>query len=138
MGCSHLNIKKVQVLKTVQLTNTTFVDGKGIMLKYWRPWESLPIVGNATYTVTPTVENNTVTYEHTVSAWMDEPYEEGNFSHAVLLTTVEGDEYEIGTQEQPYCIFTCEASMPGEDSGRCGYQLTIKYRSPLGLLKVID
>ena len=38
MGCSHLNIKKVQVLKTVQLTNTTFVDGKGIMLKYWRPW----------------------------------------------------------------------------------------------------
>ena len=54
------------------------------------------------------------------------------------VTTVTGEQYLIGTTEQPFPITTVANDFPDKETERSGQIITVTWKTPLTLLKIID
>ena len=132
------NIKTVEYIETKYLLNTVMVNNDKIVLNYWRNFSELYIVGLAQVEVEEAVDNGSRLSTVKLTARTACPFSVDNRRLAWRVTTVTGEQYLIGTTEQPFPITTVSNDFPDKETERSGISVNVTWKTPLTLLKIID
>lgn len=132
------NIKTVEYIETKYLLNATMVHNDNILLNYWRNFAELYIDGLAKVEVDEAVDNGSRLSTVKLTAHTACNFIVDHRKLAWRVTTVTGEKYLIGTTEQPYPITTVSSDFPDKETERSGQTITVTWKTPLTLLKIID
>ena len=132
------NINKVEYIEPRYLLNVQLVKNDKVVLRYWRNFVEQPIDGLAQCEVTEAVEDGTRLRTVKLTFPTACPIVADDLRLAWRITTVTGEQYIIGTTETPYPVALVQNSFPDEATDRSGYQVTVTWKTPLSLLRIID
>ena len=132
------NIKHVEYLEARYLTNIQLVKNDKVMLNYWRNFTEHPIAGLAQCEVSQAVDNGTRLTTVKLSYHSACALDVDNLRLAWRITTVTGEQYLIGTTEQPFPVTIVQNNFPDEETEKSGYTVTVTWKTPLSLLRIID
>lgn len=132
------NVCAIAHIESRLLKNIIVVPGQGVLLRYWRNFQELPLAGLASYEVSSKVENKSRLFKHTLTALLSAHFEVHAKCYSFLLTTVDGERYLIGGPERPWPVVNTTDTFPGKVTEPAGCTLTIEHTDPFGLLRVLD
>lgn len=132
------NIRSIAFIESRLLQNITLIHGVGVMLNYWRNFQTLPVVGLANYEVTSKTENKSTLFSHTVTALLSAHFSPGGKRLSFLLTCVNGDRFLVGGNGRPFPVVQTSDILPGKVTTPSGCNLSVQYTDTLGLLPVLD
>lgn len=132
------NLKKIEVIETRLLQNTTIIPGLGVMLNFWRNFTELPLVNLASMETVSKVENKSRLFTTSIKALLFENFDVANRKLAFMVTTVDGDRFLVGTNESPFPVANTTYTFPEKESDPSGCTLTVEFTDTLGLLPVLD
>ena len=132
------NITRVEFIETRYLHNLMLIGNNEVTLQYWRNFTELPIIGLADMEVSESIENGSrlTTVKLTARTACDYPAGAPR-RHAWRVTTVTGEQYLIGTTEQPFPVTLVTDSYPGKSTEPSGKTITVVWQSSLGLLEIV-
>lgn len=133
------NINKLEYIDTRYLANILLLANDKVTLRYWRNFQTLPLVGLASMDVSQSIDNGSrlTTVKITARSCADfSPM--GNQHLAWRITTVQGDQYLVGTTEQPFPVVTVANDFPDKATERSGITVSVSWRTPLDLLHIVD
>ncbi len=132
------NIKMVEYIETKYMLNATMIHNDKILLNYWRNFSELYIDGLAKVEVDEAIENGSRLSTVKLTAHTACNFIVDHRKLAWRVTTVTGEQYLIGTTEQPFPITTVANDFPDKETERSGQIITVTWKTPLTLLKIID
>lgn len=133
-----LFVNSIAAIDAAKLRNITFVLPEGVLFRYERNFEELPLVGLAECQCVSKVENKSRLFTTTLSAALCSDFESGDRPLAFLITTVSGTRFLVGCAEPPHPVVSTSVAMPGRESEQAGYSMTVELKDSLGLLRVLD
>ncbi len=133
-----LYVRSVAFIEAARLHNIAFALPDGVLLRYRRHFEELPIIGLAECRCASKTEDKSRIFTTSLSATLTAPFVPGNRPLAFLLTTVAGERFLMGWAEPPYPAVGTETAMPGRVADAAGYSLTAELTDTLGLMRVLD
>lgn len=132
------NINKVEYIEPRYLLNVQLVKNDKVVLRYWRNFTSYPLAGLAKVEVDEAVDDGTrlTTIKLTARAAClhDFPMRELCWR----VTTVTGEQYLIGLNEQPFPVTVVSNDFPDSPTDRSGQQVSVTWKTPLSLLRIVD
>ena len=131
------NINKVEFIETRRLHNIVLLSDHEVNLRYWRNFKEICIVGLADMEVADTEENGSRLTTVKLSFRIASDFQLDNRRLAWRVTTVTGEQYLIGIDEQPYPIVTFSDSFPDKPTSPGGKTITVTWQTPLNLLKIM-
>lgn len=133
------NIVTVEwILSPRHMRNLVLLDDHRVALQYYRPFHTLCMDGLASCEVNETIEDGSrlTTIRLTVHTTADFHVDDRRLCWRI--TTVDGRQYLIGLDEQPWPVATVADAYPDKATDRSGKTITVTWTTPLGLLKIID
>ena len=132
------NINRVEYIETRYLHDIAVAPDNRVLLKFWRNFIKLPIVGLASVAVSDKVADGSrlATIQLTANTCCD--FAVNHRKLAWRVTTVTGAQYLIGVNEQPYPVTTVSDEFPDRETERSGKSVHVEWITPLSLLKIID
>lgn len=132
-----LNICSLSIIEVSQLTSSTIIPGKGILLGE-QEFNEIPIVGLAKCEVSSKVDNKSRTFTTVLSARLCSQFDAREKNFAFLARSVNGDRYLIGTALRPYPLINTTNTLPSSPTEPSGCSLMVEYTDTTGLLRVLD
>ncbi len=132
------NIKQVEYIEARYLANIVLIGNDKVSLKYWRNFNKVCLVDLAGVDVSQAVENGSRITTVKLSAQIADDFTVDNRRLAWRVTTVEGEQYLIGTNEQPYPVTTVANAFPSKTTERSGKTITATWKTSLDLLHIVD
>lgn len=133
------NIVKVEwILSPRHMRNLVLLDDHRVLLQYYRPFHALCLDGLAQVEVSETVEDGSRLTTVRLTAHTTEDWHVDNRRLCWRVTTVDGRQYLIGLDEQPWPVVTVADAYPDRATDRSGKTVTVTWTTPLGLLQIID
>lgn len=133
-----LFVRKIEVIECRYLKNILVIQDKGVLLKYWRNFQSLPTVGLMAVEIKSKVDNQSRLYTTTLTALLAEPFYPDDRHLALRLTTVDGIQFLVGTDEPPYPVINTMLTLAAKPSDQTGCTLSVEYTDRFGFLPVLD
>lgn len=133
------NIVKVEfILSPRHMRNLVLLDDHRVLLQYYRPFHALCLDGMAQVEVSEAVEDGSRLTTVRLTAHTTEDFHVDNRRLCWRVTTVDGRQYLIGLDEQPWPVATVADAYPDRATDRSGKTLTVTWTTPLGLLRIVD
>ena len=133
------NIVKVEwILSPRHMRNLVLLDDHRVTLQYFRPFTTLCMDGMASCEVTETVENGSRLTTIRLTAHTTEDFHVDNRRLCWRITTVDGRQYLIGLDEQPWPVTTVADTYPDKATERSGKTVTVTWTTRLGLLQIME
>ncbi len=133
------NIVKVEyVLSPRHMRNLVLLDDHRVTLQYYRPFKALCLDGLASCEVSETVEDGYRLTSIRLTAHTTEDFHVDNRRLCWRITTVDGRQYLIGLDEQPWPVVTVADAYPDKTTDRSGKTVTVTWATRLGLLEIIN
>lgn len=132
------HIKKVEIIETKHLTNSTIINDNSILLQIYRPFSILDTVGLSSVETSDKIENKVRIHTSKLTALLPERFEVGNKKLCFRVTTVSGERFLIGTDKRPFPIITFSENYPNSASIRCGSTMTVTYSNTIPMLLQLD
>lgn len=132
------NIKKIEYIEPRYLQNVVVVHSDKVYLSYWRNFIHWPIAGLAQVEVDEAVDNGSriTTVKLTARSACELEHDQRQLCWRV--TTVTGEQYLIGLPEQPFPITIVSNDFPDSPTEKSGQQVTVTWKTPTSLLKIMD
>ena len=130
------NINKVEFIETRYLSNMVLLGNDAVSLQYWRNFNELCLVGLADVEVSQAVDNGSRLTTVKLTARTTSDFAVNNRRLAWRITTVTGEQYLIGTTEQPFPVTTVGDNFPDKATEQSGKKLTVSWQTPLNILKI--
>lgn len=131
------NINKVEFIETRYLNNMVLLSNREVSLQYWRNFSELCLVGLASADVSQTVDNGSRLTTVKMTAHIIGDFSVDNRRLAWRITTVEGEQFLIGTTEQPFPVVSVADDFPDKATERSGKTITVSWQTALDLLKIL-
>ena len=133
------NIVKVEWIPSPRhLRNVVLLDDHRCLLQYYRPFEALCLDGLAQCEVSEAVDNGCRVTTVKLTAHTPEDFHVDERRLCWRITTVEGTQYLIGLDEQPWPETTIVDTYPDKATDRSGKTVTVTWTTALGLLRIED
>lgn len=130
------NINRVEFIETRYLSNMVLLGNDAVSLQYWRNFNELCLVGLADVEVSQAVDNGSRLTTVKLTARTTSDFAVNNRRLAWRVTTVTGEQYLIGTTEQPFPVTTVGDYYPDKATEQSGKKLTVSWQTPLNILKI--
>lgn len=130
------NINRVEFIETRYLSNIVLLDNSEVTLQYWRNFNELCLVGLADIEISQAIDNGSRLTTVRLTARTTSDFDVNHRRLAWRVTTVEGDQYLIGTTEQPYPVTTVANDFPDKPTSPSGKKVTVSWQTPLNILKI--
>lgn len=130
------NIIKVEFIETRYLKNMVLLGNHAVSLKYWRNFMDLCLVGLASVDVSQNVENGSRLTAVKLTAHTTDDFHVDHRRLAWRVTTVDGKQYLIGINEQPFPVTTVSDNYPDKSTEPSGKIITVSWQTPLDLLEI--
>lgn len=130
------NINRVEFIETRYLSNMVLLGNSEVTLQYWRNFIELCLVGLASVDVSQAIDNGSRLTTIKLTARTTSDFDVNHRRLAWRVTTVEGDQYLIGTTEQPFPITTVANDFPDKPTEQSGKKITVSWQTPLNILKI--
>lgn len=130
------NINKVEFIEARYLSNMVLLGNNEVSLQYWRNFIELCLVGLADVEVSQAVDNGSRLTTIKLTARTTSDFAVDNRRLAWRITTVTGDQYLIGTTEQPFPVTTVANDFPDKATSQSGKKITVSWQTPLNILKI--
>ena len=131
------NINRVEFIETRYLNSIVLLSDHEVSLQYWRNFTELCLVGLASVEVSQNIENNSRLTTVKLTAQTTADFNVDHRRLAWLVTTVEGNQYLIGCNEQPFPVTTVADNFPDKTTERSGKTVTATWQTSLDLLKIM-
>ena len=122
---------------TQLLQNINRVEFIEVSLQYWRNFTELCLVGLASVEVSQNIENNSRLTTVKLTAHTTADFNVDHRRLAWRVTTVDGNQYLIGINEQPFPVTTVADHFPDKATERSGKTVTATWQTNLDLLKIM-
>ncbi len=130
------NIIKVEFIETRYLKNMVLLGNHAVSLQYWRNFIDLCLVGLASVDVSQNVENGSRLTTVKLTAHTTDDFHVDHRRLAWRVTTVDGKQYLIGINEQPFPVTTVSDNYPDKSTEPSGKIITVSWQTPLDLLEI--
>lgn len=131
------NINRIEYINALDLSGLTVVPDVGAFISGPNPFIAMPLVGLADCKVTTKTLDKVKYFTATLTATLYEPFRQKNRPMAFRLTTVRGEQFLLGTDQQPFPQIDTTDLFPGKPADKSGYQLTVERSDTFGLLKIL-
>lgn len=133
------NIVKVEwILSPRHMRNLVLLDDHRVVLQYYRPFHALCLDGMAQVEVSEAVDDGYRLTTVRLTAHTTEDWHVDNRRLCWRVTTVDGRQFLIGLDEQPWPVVTVADAFPDKATERSGKTITVTWTTPLGLLHIVD
>lgn len=133
------NIVKVEwILSPRHMRNLVLLDDHQVVLQYYRPFQALCLDGMAQVEVSEAVDDGYRLTTVRLTAHTTEDWHVDNRRLCWRVTTVDGRQFLIGLDEQPWPVVTVADAYPDKATERSGKTITVTWTTPLGLLNIVD
>lgn len=133
------NIVKVEwILSPRHMRNLVLLDDHRVVLQYYRPFHALCLDGMAQVEVSEAVDDGYRLTTVRLTAHTTEDWHVDNRLLCWRVTTVDGRQFLIGLDEQPWPVVTVADAYPDKATERSGKTITVTWTTPLGLLHIVD
>lgn len=132
------NINRVEFIETRYLNGIVLLSDHEVSLQYWRNFTELCLVGLASVEVSQNIENNSRLTTVKLTAQTTSDFNVDHRRLAWRVTTVDGNQYLIGINEQPFPLTTVADNFPDKATERSGKTVTATWQTNLDLLKIMD
>lgn len=133
------NIVKVEyILSPRHMRNLVLLDDHRVVLQYYRPFHALCLDGMAQVEVSEAVDDGYRLTTVRLTAHTTEDWHVDNRRLCWRVTTVDGRQFLIGLDEQPWPVVTVADAYPDKATERSGKTITVTWTTPLGLLHIVD
>lgn len=133
------NIVKVEwVITPRHMRNLVLLDDHRVLLQYYRPFKTLCMDGMASCEVSESIEEGARLTAIRLTAHTTEDFHVDNRRLCWRITTVDGRQFLIGLDEQPWPVVTVADAYPDKATERSGKTITVAWTTQLGLLRIID
>lgn len=130
------NINKVEFIETRYLSNIVLLGNNEVTLQYWRNFIELCLVGLADVEVNQAVDNGSRLTTIKLTARTTSDFAVDNRRLAWRVSTVTGEQFLIGTTEQPFPVTTVANDFPDKATSQSGKEITVSWQTPLNILKI--
>lgn len=130
------NIKKVEYIETHYMKDLVLLSNKEVSLQYWRNFTELCLDGLGSVEVSQNVENGSRLTTVKLTVHTRSEIFADSYRLCWRVTTVEGKQYLIGINEQPYPVTTVNDNFPEKPTERSGKTVTVLWRTCLELLEI--
>ena len=131
------NINRVEFIETRYLNGIVLLSDHEVSLQYWRNFAELCLVGLASVEVSQNIENGSRLTTIKLTAHTTDDFHVDYRRLAWRVTTVEGKQYLIGINEQPFPVTTVANDFPDKATEQSGKTITVTWQTPLNLLKIM-
>lgn len=133
------NIVKVEwILSPRHMRNLVLLDDHRVVLQYYRPFHALCLDGMAQVEVSEAVDDGYRLTTVRLTAHTTEDWHVDNRRLCWRVKTVDGRQFLIGLDEQPWPVVTVADAFPDKATERSGKTITVTWTTPLGLLHIVD
>lgn len=133
------NIVKVEwIISPRHMRNLVLLDDHRVALQYYRPFHELCLDGLASCEVSEAIEDGTRVTTIRLTAHTTEDFHVDNRRLCWRITTVDGRQFLIGLDEQPWPVVTVADAYPDKATDRSGKTVTVTWTTRLGLLEIIN
>ena len=133
-----LNITKVECIEARYLAGINIVKNTGVLLKKWRNWQKLPTIGLSSLTSETKVVDKETVFTLKLTAELYNSFSVSGRHLCYRLTTANGGQFLMGTNESPYTITNVQDNYPGVVTDKSATKLTAEYSNIYGLLAILD
>lgn len=130
------NINRVEFIETRYLSNMVLLGNNEVTLQYWRNFVELCLVGLADVEVNQAVDNGSRLTTIKLTARTTSDFGVDNRRLAWRVSTVTGEQFLIGTTEQPFPVTTVANDFPDKATSQSGKEITVSWQTPLNILKI--
>lgn len=130
------NINRVEFIETRYLSNMVLLGNNEVTLQYWRNFIKLCLVGLADVEVNQAVDNGSRLTTIKLTARTTSDFGVDNRRLAWRVSTVTGEQFLIGTTEQPFPVTTVANDFPDKATSQSGKEITVSWQTPLNILKI--
>lgn len=130
------NINRVEFIETRYLSNMVLLGNNEVTLQYWRNFIELCLVGLADVEVNQAVDNGSRLTTIKLTARTTSDFGVDNRRLAWRVSTVTGEQFLIGTTEQPFPVTTVADDFPDKATSQSGKEITVSWQTPLNILKI--
>ena len=130
------NINKVEFIETRYLSNMVLLGNNEVTLQYWRNFIELCLVGLADVEVNQAVDNGSRLTTIKLTARTTSDFTVDDRRLAWRVSTVTGEQFLIGTTEQPFPVTTVANDFPDKATSQSGKGITVSWQTPLNILKI--
>ena len=130
------NINRVEFIETRYLSNIVLLGNNEVTLQYWRNFIELCLVGLANVEVSQAVDNGSRLTTIKLTARTTSDFGVDNRRLAWRVSTVTGEQFLIGTTEQPFPVTTVANDFPDKATSQSGKKITVSWKTPLNILKI--
>lgn len=133
------NIVKVEwILSPRHMRNLVLLDDHRVSLQYYRPFHALCLDGLAQVEVSEAVEDGSRLTTVRLTAHTTEDWHVDDRRLCWRVATVDGRQFLIGLDEQPWPVTTVADAYPDKATDRSGKTITVTWTTRLGLLEIIN
>lgn len=130
------NINRVEFIETRYLSNIMLLSNSEVTLQYWRNFNELCLVGLADIEISQAIDNGSCLTTVRLTARTTSDFDVNHRRLAWRVTTVEGDQFLIGTTEQPFPVTTVANDFPDKPTSPSGKKVTVSWQTQLNILKI--
>lgn len=130
------NINRVEFIETRYLSKMVLLGNNEVTLQYWRNFIELCLVGLADVEVNQAVDNGSRLTTIKLTARTTSDFGVDNRRLAWRVSTVTGEQFLIGTTEQPFPVTTVANDFPDKATSQSGKEITVSWQTPLNILKI--
>lgn len=130
------NINRVEFIETRYLSNMVLLGNNEVTLQYWRNFVELCLVGLADVEVNQAVDNGSRLTTIKLTARTTSDFGVDNRRLVWRVSTVTGEQFLIGTTEQPFPVTTVANDFPDKATSQSGKEITVSWQTPLNILKI--
>lgn len=133
------NIIKVEwIISPRHMRNVILLDDHKAFLQYYRPFNAICLDGMASCEASESIEDGSRLTTVRLTAHTADDFQVDNRRLCWRITTVEGEQFLIGLDEQPWPVTTVVDTFPDKATERSGKTITVTWTTALGLLKIVD
>ena len=133
------NIVNVEwILSPRHMRNLVLLDDHRVSLQYYRQFHALCMDGLASCEVSEAIEDGSRVTTVRLTVHTTEDFHVDNRRLCWRITTVDGRQFLIGMDEQPWPVVTVADAYPDKATERSGKTVTVTWTTHLGLLEIID
>ena len=133
------NIVKVEwILSPRHMRNLVLLDDHRVALQYYRPFHALCMDGLASCEVSESIEDGTRVTTIRLTVHTTDDFHVDDRRLCWRISTVDGRQFLIGLDEQPWPVATVADAYPDKATDRSGKTITVTWTTRLGLLKIIN
>ena len=120
-------ISKVEMIDSVQLSDSIFIPGVGVYLSSGIPFDKLCTVGLSSLEISDQIENKIRFFKQKVRSVLPYSFEVGNRKLCFLLTSISGEQFLLGSKDRPFPLVTFSDLRPEGIAAKCAVTMLVNY-----------